>query len=70
MDVREIIETYLKDYGYDGLYSDVCSCELADLCPCSNWDGFIADCKPGYRHVPTQEEQEEYDFDYYMSAEK
>jgi len=32
--VREIVATFLKDEGYDGLYSDECACEVGDLFNC------------------------------------
>lgn len=52
MNVREIVEQYLKENGYDGLYySDVsCGCRIGDLQPC---DGPCQDCIAGYkRSVP------------------
>lgn len=50
MTVKEIIEKYLKDNGFDGLYNpedkEGCGCELGDLCPCEEDFG---ECKPGYK---------------------
>jgi hypothetical protein len=47
MNVKEILTKWLKDNGYDGLYSDFeCGCALDDLCPC---DGDITCCEPGYQ---------------------
>ena len=46
MDVREIVEEYLKANGYDGLYSEGCGCQASDLMPC---DMPCEDCQPGYK---------------------
>ena len=47
MTVKEIIKQYLREHGYDGLYSDnECGCEIDDLGPC---DGTLDDCMPGYK---------------------
>lgn len=44
MNVREIIAKYLKDNGFDGLYSPgECGCKLDDLMPC---DGIGISCNP------------------------
>ena len=47
MNIKEILETWLKDHGYDGLVSDCeeCACKIGDLAPC---DCSFLDCKPGY----------------------
>ena len=36
MEVKDIVEQYLKANGYDGLYNPVgeCGCEIGDLAPC------------------------------------
>jgi hypothetical protein len=37
INVKEIIKNYLKEHGYDGLWSDqgdYCGCQVDDLCPC------------------------------------
>jgi hypothetical protein len=47
MNVKEIIETYLKENGYDGLqnYDDTdCACYLDDLCPCGGHDHILSGC--------------------------
>ena len=51
MAIKEIVEQYLKDNGYDGLWNpDVnCGCAVDDLFPCSGDNGGIIDCEPGYR---------------------
>ena len=47
MTCAEIIESYLKEKGFDGLYYSEagCGCKLDDLFPCCE-DPF--QCKPGY----------------------
>lgn len=37
MEVQEIVAVWLKDNGYDGLFSEdyECGCEISDLMPCS-----------------------------------
>jgi hypothetical protein len=46
--VKEIMEQWLRDRDYDGLYNGVadCACLLSDLRPC---DGDISACVPGYK---------------------
>lgn len=45
--VGEIIEEYLEENGFDGLYvPGECACLKDDLFPCSETP---VDCKPGYR---------------------
>jgi hypothetical protein len=48
MNVKEIVQIWLRDNGYDGLYNTdaPCGCELDDLFCC---DCCSPDCKPGYR---------------------
>jgi len=47
--VREIINTYLEEKGFDGLYSDMgkCGCLADDLIPC---EYFREDCRVGYKN--------------------
>lgn len=48
MNVREIIQAYLKANGFDGLVSNGdCSCDIDDLFPCIGGD-WIAECEPGH----------------------
>lgn len=54
MNVRDIVEKYLRDNGYDGLYEDegayaseVCCCTLDDLMRCGNV-GQQCECVAGY----------------------
>lgn len=42
----QIVEKYLKENGFDGLYSDECGCELSDLAPCESMSD---ECHPGYK---------------------
>jgi len=46
--VKEIVKNWLKEHGYDGLYSDEyqCCCDLDDLMDC---DFFHWDCRVGYK---------------------
>ena len=46
--VQTILEAWLKEHGYDGLYNDDadCACQRTDIAPC----GAIGrDCAPGYK---------------------
>ncbi len=47
MIIHEIIEDWLKQHGYDGLYASNCGCNLADLIPCCDYEGCLK-CDPGY----------------------
>lgn len=55
--VLDIIVTYLKEHGYDGLCYDDCGCHLDDLCPCGE---LSLNCEPGYEVKAP--ESSEYDF--------
>ena len=47
MDAREIIATWLREHGYDGLFNPgVCGCLIDDLIPC---DGPCSNCEAGYK---------------------
>ncbi len=48
MTVKSIIEHWLKEYSFDGLFSEYeCACAVGeDFMPC---EGEIADCRPGYK---------------------
>lgn len=41
----DMIKSYLRRHGYDGLYVDDCGCNLNDLVPCGE---ISADCRAGY----------------------
>ena len=49
MDIQEIVNKWLIDKGFDGLFSDgsgdSCACEVGDLMPC----GEPANCEAGYK---------------------
>lgn len=48
MTVKDIIEIYLKENGFDGLCEPSldCWCFIDDLAPCGS---DMANCQPGYR---------------------
>jgi len=49
MTVREMVEKYLKDNGYDGLYAaGECACTLGELMPCGSGSYTVWTCEPGY----------------------
>jgi hypothetical protein len=56
-EVKEIVRQWLKEHGYDGLYStaydeDGCGCELDDLFPCDGGSFSLCSlpcCRAGYR---------------------
>lgn len=56
MTVKDIVEKYLKDNKFDGLYSSFgdCGCQLDDLMPCCS-EG-IEQCEPGYKTKCNPEE--------------
>ena len=59
MTVQKIVERYLTENGFDGLFSEYgdCSCEIGDLAPCTV---DFSTCKPGYRYVCKGEADCEY----------
>jgi len=60
MTVKEIVEEWLKEHGYDGLCNPdaECGCALDDLIPC---EGACDLCQPAYKGAPT-------DYDGYIGA--
>lgn len=46
MNVKEIVTKYLQDNGFDGLRTDGCGCQIADLMPCEDCNSM---CEPGYK---------------------
>lgn len=55
MKALEIINAYLKEHGYDGLYrEDECACLVDDLGPCIG--NFSEDCHAGYKSPCDPEE--------------
>jgi len=65
MNVQEIVERYLRDNKYDGLFQiDTCCCLLGDeFMPCGG--EYFNECEPGYKHEGSWE-----GYDYTMSSEK
>ena len=58
MTVQEIVEKYLRDNGYDGLYRfSYCDCDLSDLMNCDA--AYALDCQPGYK-IPKENDEEDY----------
>lgn len=47
MDIRKIVEQWLRVNGYDGLAGDGCGCQISELfcCEYPDMDG----CQPGYK---------------------
>lgn len=46
MNLQKIIEAYLKEKGFDGLYNhDDCGCCMSELFPC---DELYSDCHAGF----------------------
>lgn len=45
MDIQDIVKKFLIDNGYDGLYTEGCGCEVADLFPC----GEPGNCEAGHK---------------------
>jgi hypothetical protein len=64
MNIKEIVEKYLKDHSYDGLCNPnfSCGCGLKDgLFPCDDLCGL--DCVPAMAKIATKEDvNEESDF--------
>ena len=53
--VIEIVEEYLQEHGYDGLFfPGECACEVGDLAPCGE---YIGGCRVGYKAVCPEDEQ-------------
>ncbi len=48
MTVLDIVKSYLKENGYDGLYNPdaLCACLRDDLAPCED---YTMGCAPGYK---------------------
>jgi hypothetical protein len=59
MTIKEIVEKYLKENGYDGLchvYAD-CACRIGDLMPC---DEPGVHCEAGYEGPGDEDEELEF----------
>ena len=65
MTVKEIIEKYLRDNGYDGLCcpDEECGCHVDDLIPCCDP---CEECMPGYKGP---DPSGDHDFLIYVSRE-
>lgn len=46
MNVRQIVEQWLRANGYDGLSGLDCCCEVNDLMPCGE---YVDGCEAGYK---------------------
>ena len=60
MTVKKIVENYLRENGYEGLYSEECGCYLDDLMPCGEC---CDNCEAGYKVTITEENQNDFDKD-------
>lgn len=60
MNAIQIIETWLKENGYDGLYEPgECGCEIGDLCHCIEYFG---GCLAGYKQPREKRGEKRFDF--------
>lgn len=49
MNLHEIVKTWLKEHGYDGLYNEwECGCSIDDFMPCGEPGEH---CMPGYEKL-------------------
>lgn len=44
--VLDIVEQWLREHGYDGLYNEDCGCTVDDLAPCCT---DTLHCRAGYK---------------------
>jgi len=51
LNVVNIVETYLRENGYDGLSKMECGCGVDDIAPCCEYvdEGIPQTCVPSYR---------------------
>ena len=54
--VVDILETRLRQGGWDGLYSGECGCQLGDLAPCGE---IQPRCRAGYKQIIRSEADRE-----------
>jgi len=47
MNVNDIVKEYLERHGYEGLFCEDCSCEIAELFPC--YGNKFSGCEVGYK---------------------
>jgi len=56
--VLEIVELWLEEHGYDGLYTSNCGCPIDDLAPCAAEDGErFLNCRAGYKQSREHEKR-------------
>ena len=53
MNVREILTSWLKEHGYDGLCCDGCGCRIEDMAICNSC---FDDCLPAYKIICDDED--------------
>lgn len=68
MNLKQIVEKYIRENGFDGLYCErwSCDCNLNDLMKCELID---EDCQPGYQREANEMEKEA-GHDYVITPEK
>ena len=77
MNIREIVQDWLKEHGYGGLYCEgsECGCPIDNLMDCggpmNTWPS-ITDCHPGYKrpYNPAIDPEEFEDAEYVICADK
>lgn len=55
MTVKEIVEKYLNDNKFEGLFCSECACAVGDLFPCG--ENNVGNCEPGYKLPCTGEDR-------------
>ena len=53
MDVNDIVKTWFKENGFDGLCNEDCGCSLDDFVPCGGPNG---DCEPALMCILSADE--------------
>lgn len=71
MTIKEIVEKYLKEHGFGGLFSPSCECACrnSDLFPCEG-DYMSTDCEPGYEVPGNGDEVDGEEIDFYIRRAK
>jgi len=69
MTVKDIVEKYLRENGYGGLFEEYgeCGCELGDLAPCGDMN---EKCQAGYKVNCTVECEHEDICDWHIQRDK
>jgi hypothetical protein len=70
--IKDILEKYLKENGFDGLCWGSCGCVIGDLCPC---ESSLLNCEPAYKlsYDELSDDQKKFideEYDYYMMTWK